>query len=176
MKLFGYLMLGLFLLGGLVQGQSLTAQERRALLIASQRYPDLQRDGTPHSVAYQKLLAQAIATRSVVFRNPEWPLAIAEKSRASLPALQQGAKRVGRTDVEKYEDVIARMAASSDPKVRQYGLLEQEAWKAELDGDSAKAALLRAQSAQLRALGRIESLLVSLDRDIGDIKRELGIP
>jgi hypothetical protein len=156
--------------------QGLTAQENRSLMIASQRYADLQREGTPHYEAFHKLLDQAITSKSVVFKDPNWPLVIAEKSRASLSALQQGTRKVGRTGIEKYEDAIAKMLQSDNPKTRQYGQLEQAAHQAELAGDTEKAAQIRAQLAQLQALGRIESLLNSLSNDIWNIKRELRIP
>lgn len=156
--------------------QPLTAAENRSLLIASQRYSDLQREGTAHYAAYQKLLRLSIATKSVVFKNPDWPLLLAEKSRASLVATQQGPRRVGRTEVERYEGVIAKMLKSRDPVVRQYGEMEHSAHQAELAGDTARAAEIRARLAELRALGRIESLLNQVNSDIWRIKLELGIP
>jgi hypothetical protein len=156
--------------------QGLTALENRSLMIASQRYPDLQREDSAHYKAYQKLLDQSIKSKSVVFKDPNWPLVLAEKSRQSLPTLQQGGKRIGRTDIEKYEDAIAKMLDSKSPTVRMYGELEQSAHKAELAGDTAKAAEIRARLADLRALGRIEALLVQLNDDIWRIKLELGVP
>jgi len=158
------------------QAEGLSAQENRSLMIASQRYADLQRQGTPHYEAFQKILNQAIKSKSVVFKDPNWPLLLAEKSRDNLPALQQGTRKVGRTQIEKYEDLIAKMSQSADPKIRQYGQLEQAAHQAELAGDTAKAAQIRAQLAQLHALGRIESLLNTLSTDIWRIKLELGVP
>jgi hypothetical protein len=101
---------------------------------------------------------------------------LAERSRQSLTATQQGPRRVGRTDVEKYEDMITRMLKSDNPAVRQYGVLEQAAHQAELAGDTVRAAELRAQLAELRALGRIEALLNQVNNDIWRIKLELGIP
>ena len=158
------------------EAQPLTASETRAMIIASQRYPDLQRAGTPHFEAFQRLLAQSIRTESVVFKDPEWPLRIAEHARESLPALQQGARRVGRTPIERYEDAINSMIESGNPSLRQYGLLEREAHQAELAGDSAKAARIRAELAQLQALGRIEALLNQMSHDIWRVKNRLGIP
>jgi len=146
------------------------------LMIASQRYRDLKKENTPHYKAYQKLLTQSIQTKSVVFKDPNWPLILAEQSRKSLPTLQQGSMRVGRTDIEKYEDAIAKMLSSKDPQERQYGQLEQAAHQAELAGDTVKAAQLRAQLAELQALGRIEALLNQVNDDIWRIKTELGIP
>jgi hypothetical protein len=157
-------------------GESLSGQERRALLIASQRYPDLQREGTPLYEAYQKLLEQSVKAKSVVFKDPNWPLVIAEKARSSLSVFEQGGRKVGRTDVEKYEDTIAKMLASDSLQTRRYGQLEQAAYQAELAGDTAKAAQIRAELAQLRALGRIEMLLNQMSNDIWNIKRELGMP
>lgn len=159
-----------------VSAKPLSAAETRAMIIASQRYPDLQREGTAHYKAYQELLRQSIQTRSVVFKDPNWPLLIAERARASLPATRQGPRRIGRTDIEKYEDAIARMLQSKSPEVRQYGQLEQAAHQAELAGDMERATEIRSQLAQLRALGRIESLLMQLSNDIWQIKLELGIP
>lgn len=154
----------------------LSAAENRALIIASQRYPDLQREDSAHYKAYQKLLGQAIKSKSVVFKNPNWPLLIAETSRNSLTATQQGPRRIGRTGIEKYEDAIAKMLKSNSPTVRQYGELEQSAHQAELAGDTARAAEIRAKLAELQALGRIESLLYQLNDDIWRLKLELGIP
>ncbi len=160
----------------ITSAQPLTGAENRSLLIASQRYPDLQREGTAHYAAYQNLLNQAIKTKSVVFKDPNWPLVLAEKSRASLTATQQGPKRVGRTEVEKYEGTIARMLKSDNPTIRQYGELEQAAHQAELAGDAARAAEIRTRLAELRVLGRIEALLNQVNSDIWRIKQELGIP
>jgi len=159
-----------------VTAKPLSAAETRALIIASQRYPDLQRENTPHYVSYQKLLDQSIKAKSVVFKDPNWPLLLAERSRASLTATRQGPRRIGRTDVEKYEDAIAKMLTSKSPTVRMYGELEQSAHQAELAGDHGRAAEIRARLAELRALGRIEALLVQLSDDIWRIKLELGIP
>ena len=156
--------------------QSLTAQERRAIIIASQRYPDLQSPDTLHAKAFEKLLNQSIETKSVVFRDPTWPILIAEKAQQSLPTLQQGRKRIGRVPIEKYEDAIADMLKSKNPKMQQYAQLEQAAHQAELTGDTATAANLRAQQAQLKALGRIEQRLGQIERDIFRVKQELGIP
>lgn len=156
--------------------QALTAGENRALLIASQRYPDLQRESTAHYAAYQNLLNQAIRTKSVVFRDPDWPLLLAEKSRASLTATQQGPRRIGRTAVERYEETIAKMLKSDNPTTRQYGELEQAAHQAELAGDAVRAADIRIRLAELRALGRIEALLNQVNSDIWRIKQELRIP
>jgi hypothetical protein len=156
--------------------QPLTAGENRSLLIASQRYPDLQRESTAHYTAYQNLLKRSIDAKSVVFKDPNWPLVLAEKSRASLTATQQGPRRVGRTDVEKYESVISKMLKSSDPVTRQYGSLEHSAHQAELAGDTARAAEIRASLAELQALGRIEALLNQVNSEIWRIKQELRIP
>jgi hypothetical protein len=157
-------------------GQGLSAQERRSIIVASQRYPDLQSPNTAHSQAFEKLLSQSMATKSVVFRDPNWPLLIAQKAQQSLPALQQGRTKVGRVPIEKYEDAIAQMLKSPNPKVQQYAQLEQAAHQAELSGDTATAAQLRAQQAQLQALGRIESKLQQIEGDIFRIKQELSIP
>jgi hypothetical protein len=151
----------------------LSAAENRSLLIASQRYPDLQREDTAHYLAFQNLLRQSIRAKSVVFKNPDWPLLLAEKSRASLIATQQGPRKVGRTDVERFEDAIAKMLSSKNPVVRQYGEMEQSAHQAELAGDTARAAEIRARLIELRALGRIESLLEQMSDDIWRIKSEL---
>jgi hypothetical protein len=156
--------------------QPLSAGENRAMLIASQRYPDLQREESAHYKAYQTLLDQVVKAKSVVFKDPNWPLVLAERSRQSLTATQQGPRRIGRTEVEKYEDVIARMLKSDNPAMRQYGVLEQAAHQAELAGDAVRAAELRAQLAELRARGRIEALLNQVNSDIWRIKLELGIP
>ena len=160
----------------LASGQGLSAAENRSMMIASQRYGDLQKEGTPHYKAFQNLLNQSIKAKSVVFKDPNWPLIIAEQSRKSLPALQQGSRKVGRTAVEKYEDAIAEMLKSKDPDERRYGELEQAAHQAELSGDTVRAAELRAQLANLRALGRIEALLNEMSHDIWQLKRELGMP
>lgn len=159
-----------------LSAEPLSAAENRALIIASQRYPDLQREGTAHYKAYQELLSQSIKTKSVVFKDPNWPLLLADKSRASLTATQQGPRRIGRTDIEKYEDAIDKMLASKNPTVRQYGQLEQAAHQAELAGDMARAIEIRNQLEQIRALGRIESLLQQMNDDIWRIKLELGVP
>jgi len=159
-----------------VTAKPLSAGETRALIIASQRYPDLQREGTPHYTAYQKLLDQSIKAKSVVFKDPNWPLLLAEKSRNSLVATQRGPRRVGRTEIEKYEDAIAKMLTSKSATVRMYGELEQSAHQAELAGDHARAAEIRTRLAELKALGRIEALLTQLSDDIWRIKLELGIP
>ena len=166
----------LLVLPQLATAKPLSAGENRALLIASQRYPDLQRENTAHSMAYQKLLEQSITAKSVVFKDSNWPLLLAEKSRQSLIATQQGPRRVGRTEIEKYEDAIAKMLKSDSPTVRQYGELEQAAHQAELAGDMARAAEIRARLAELQTLGRIERLLNQLNDDIWRIKRELGVP
>jgi hypothetical protein len=176
MKTLGLLILLLAFCIPVVSAAPLSAAENRALLIASQRYPDLQREGTAHYTAYQQLLDQSIKTKSVVFKNPNWPLLLAEKSRASLTATQQGPRKVGRTEIEKYEDAIAKMLVSKNPVVRQYGQLEQAAHQAELAGDPVRAAEIRTQLAQLRALGRIEALLQQMNDDIWRIKLELGVP
>jgi hypothetical protein len=176
MKTLGLLILLLAFCMPAVSAKPLSAAENRALLIASQRYPDLQREGTAHFTAYQQLLDQSIKTKSVVFKNPNWPLILAEKSRASLTATQQGPRKVGRTEIEKYEDAIAKMLVSKNPVVRQYGQLEQSAHQAEMAGDPVRAAEIRAQLAQLRALGRIEALLQQMNDDIWRIKLELGVP
>ena len=176
MKTLGLLILLLVFCIPTVTAKPLSAAENRALLIASQRYPDLQREGTAHYTAYQQLLNQSIKAKSVVFKDPNWPLLLAEKSRASLIATQQGPRKVGRTDVEKFEDAIAKMLASKNPVVRQYGELEQAAHQAELAGDAARAAEIRARLTELRALGRIEALLQQLNDDIWRIKLELGVP
>jgi hypothetical protein len=152
---------------------ALSPAENRAMMMASQRYPDLQKEGTPHYKAYQQLLEQSIKTKSLVFNDPEWPLLLAEKSRAGLIATQQGPRRIGRTKVEKYEDVIAKMLKSKDPTTRQYGTLEQAAHQADLAGDVARAAEIRAQLAELQALGRIEALLNQVNDDIWRLKQEL---
>lgn len=156
--------------------QALTAQENRALLIASQRYVDLQHKGTPLYDAFYKLLDQSIKSKSVVFNDSNWPLIIAEKARNSLSALQRGNTKIGQTKIEKYEDAIANMLQSKSPQTRQYGQLELSAHEAELTGDAEKAAKIRAQLSQLDALGQIEILLNSLITDIWNIKRELRIP
>jgi hypothetical protein len=156
--------------------EPLSSAENRSLLIASQRYPDLQREGTPHYKAYQNLLNESIKSKSVVFNDPNWPLILAEKSRASLTATQQGGRRIGRTDVEKYEKTIEKMLTSKDPTIRQYGELEQAAHKADLAGDAAGALEIRSRLAELRALGRIESLLWQMNDEIWRIKQELRRP
>lgn len=96
--------------------------------------------------------------------------------RTSLTATQQGPRKIGRTEIEKYEDAIAKMLVSKNPVVRQYGQLEQAANQAELAGDPVRAAEIRTQLAQLRALGRIEALLQQMNDDIWRIKLELGVP
>jgi len=176
MKTLGLLILLLAFCITQASAKPLSAAENRSLLIASQRYPDLQREKTPHYTAYQQLLNQSIKTKSVVFKNPNWPLILAEKSRQSLAATRQGPRRIGRTDIEKYEDAIAKMLDSNNPSVRMYGELEQSAHQAELAGDTAKATEIRARLAEFRALGRIEALLVQLSDDIWRIKLELGLP
>lgn len=154
--------------------QSLTPQERRSIIIASQRYPDLQSPDTLHAKAFEKILNQAIETKSVVFRDSNWPIIIAEKAQKSLPTLQQGRRRIGRVPIEKYEDALADMLKSKNPKMQQYAQLEQAAHQAELAGDAATAANLRAQQAQLQALGRIEQKLEQIERDIFRVKQEIG--
>lgn len=176
MKTLGLLILLLAFCIPAVSAEPLSAAENRALLIASQRYPDLQREGTAHYTAYQALLNQSIKGKSVVFKDPNWPLLLAEKSRASLPATKQGPRRIGRTDVEKYEDAIAKMLVSKNPVVRQYGELEQAAHQADLAGDTTRAAEIRIRLTELRALGRIESLLQQMSDDIWRLKLELGVP
>jgi hypothetical protein len=161
---------------GSVNAQGLSAQERRSIIVASQRYPDLMSANTPHAKAFEKLLSQSIAAKSVVFRDPNWPLLIAQKAQQSLPALQQGRTTVGRVAIEKYEDAISEMMKSKNPRLQQYAQLEQAAHQAELAGDAATAANIRAQQAQLQALGRIEQALHRIEGDIFRIKQELGIP
>lgn len=159
-----------------VAAQGLSAQERRSIIVASQRYPDLMSANTPHAKAFENLMAKSIAAKSIVFRDPNWPLLIAQKAQQSLPTLQQGRTTVGRVAIEKYEDAIADMLKSKNPRIQQYAQLEQAAHQAELSGDTATAANLRAQQAQLQALGRIEQALDRLEGDIFRIKQELRIP
>jgi hypothetical protein len=161
---------------GCVIAQGLSAKERRSLIVASQRYPDLMAANTAHAKAFESLLAKSIATKSVVFRDSNWPLLIAQRAQQSLPALQQGRTTVGRVAIEKYEDAIADMLRSKNPRLQQYAQLEQAAHQAELAGDTATAANIRAQQAQLQALGRIEQALDRLEADIFRIKQELRIP
>ena len=156
--------------------QSLTIEERRSLIIASQRYPDLQTPGTRHAKAFEKILNESIETKSVIFRDPNWPILIAEMAQNSLPTLQKGRRRLGRAPIEKYEDAIADMQKSKNPKMQQYAKLELAAHQAELAGDKVTAANLRAQQAQLQALGRIEQQLGQIEMDISRVKHELGIP
>jgi hypothetical protein len=156
--------------------QSLTASERRSLIIASQRYPDLQSADTLHAKAFEKLLNQAIETKSVVFRDSNWPIIIAEKAQQSLPTLQQGRRSIGRLPIEKYEDALADMLKSKNPKMQHYAQLERAAHQAELAGDTRTAANLRAQQAQLQALGRIEQKLEQIEMDIFRVKQQIGIP
>ena len=68
------------------------------------------------------------------------------------------------------------MLKSDSPAFRQYGELEQAAHQAELAGDARRAAEIRARLAELRALGRSESLLQQVNDDIWRVKLELGMP
>jgi len=150
--------------------QDLTAQERRSMIIASQRFPDLMRANTPHAKAFEQLLSRSIAANSVVFRDPNWPLIIAQRAQDSLPALQQGRRTVGRVEIEKYEDAIANMLRSRNPRTQQYGRLEHAAHQAELAGDHATATNIRSQLANLQALGRIEHELGRLAAEIATLR------
>jgi hypothetical protein len=169
-------LIGLAASGSWGHAQGLSAQERRSIIVASQRYPDLMSANTPHARAFEDLLARSIAAKSVVFRDPNWPLLIAQRAQQGLPALQRGRTTVGRVPIEKYEDAIADMLQSRNPRLREYAQLEQLAHQAELSGDLASAAKIRGQQAQLQALGRIEQALRRIEEDLFRLKRELQIP
>ena len=157
-----------------LQAQNFSAQEVRSIIVASQKYPDLQDAGSAHYKAFQKLLGQSLKAESRVFQSSNWPMQIAEKSRERLPALQRGRRTVGRTKIEKYEDAIDDMLKSKNPRVREFAQLEQAAYEAELEGDDETAAKIREKQAELQALGRIEALLRQLENDIWRLQQQLN--
>ena len=52
-------------------------EESRSAIIAVQRYKDLSRPDTELHRAYQLLLGQAVKAKSIVFKDPKWPIIIA---------------------------------------------------------------------------------------------------
>ncbi len=156
-----------------VAAQGLTAQEHRAMIFATQRWPELTEPNSPHYKAFDELLTKSVKSKSVVFKDPEWPMRIAEKSRADLPALKRGREKFGRLPIEKYEDAIREMLNSKNEGTREMGQLEASAYQAELAGDHQRASQIRAQIAQKKLLGQIQARLDQLETAIWLIKRNL---
>jgi hypothetical protein len=150
-------------------------EESRSAIIAVQRYKDLSKPDTELYRAYQSLLGQAIKVKSQVFKDPKWPLLIAEKAHGSLGALQQGARAVGRVKIEKYEETIKEMIASGPPEDQAWARLELAAYEAELAGNTAEAKAIRQKQGELDCLLALKKSVALLSTELALLRVEVQL-
>lgn len=150
-------------------GEAFRADEMRSAIIAVQKYKDLTRPNTDLYRSFGSIFHRSVKAKSKVFKNPNWPLLMADKAYQSLPALKRGGRTVGRVKIVKYEDAVKDMMNSNNADDRAWAQLEFEAYRAELAGNQAKARELRSKQGDLECLialknlvSRLEALLIEL--------------
>lgn len=130
--------------------QKINPITNRAYIIAFERYPNMADSSSDMHKRVASIYQRALAARSIVFSDPNWPLLIADKAYSSFGTINSE-PIVSPTPTEKYEKGIRKNQESPDPTIAAAGNYEWAAYQATLSGDTVKAAELMAQAQGLLA-------------------------